>query len=247
MNQILKEIFATGSVTTPQGERIKIHSHILAGEGRFLQEIIQNLRAVVSLEVGLGFGVSALFICEALEKTPDTRHIVIDPYQFQNPKDESDWQGLGLFNLKRAGYEKIVEFHNLPSHAALPQLAAKATEIDIAFIDGWHTFDHTLVDFFYIDMMLRMGGVVVLHDAGFPSIRKVCRYILNNRAYSLVGYYIPKLDSYGSLIPSYLKDKLFKSNLVTWLVKSATRCGVSCLALKKEGVDTRPWHFHKKF
>lgn len=94
-------------------------------------------------------------------------------------------EGIGLLNLKRAGYEKMIEFHEAPSFRVLPKLEADGVRIDFAFIDGWHTFDYVIVDFFYIDKMLRVGGVVVFDDSYYPSIRKVCRYILTNLPYSV--------------------------------------------------------------
>ena len=53
---------------------------------------------------------------------------------------------------------------------------AQGERIDFAFIDGAHTFDHALVDFFYIDRMLNVGGIVAFDDLGFPCIEKVCRF-----------------------------------------------------------------------
>jgi hypothetical protein len=55
--------------------------------------------------------------------------------------------------------------------------------VDFAFVDGWHTFDHVLVDFFYIDRLLRVGGIVVFDDASMPAIHRICRYIATNRQY----------------------------------------------------------------
>jgi len=41
---------------------------------------------------------------------------------------------------------------------------ARGVKIDFAFVDGWHTFDYTLIDFFYIDKILRSGGLVSFHS-----------------------------------------------------------------------------------
>jgi hypothetical protein len=59
--------------------------------------------------------------------------------------------------------------------------------IDFAFIDGARTFDYALVDFFFIDKLLRPGGIVVLDDFSYPSIRSVCRYVLSNLRYKCIG------------------------------------------------------------
>ena len=65
----------------------------------------------------------------------------------------------------------------------LPRLLEKNVTLDFAFIDGWRTFDYTLLDFLYIDKMLRPGGFLVLHDYNWPSKRKVAGYILTHRKY----------------------------------------------------------------
>ena len=172
MNPVLKRILETGYVRSANGELVKLYGNIPAEEGEFLQQIIAEVKPKVSLEVGLAFGISALFICEALTKVQALRHIIIEP---------DDWGGLN--NLKEAGYEHLIELYKMPSFRALPQLEAEGRKIDFAFIDGMHTFDYVMGDFFYIDRLLRVGGVVVFDDANWKSIRKVCRYILTNRSY----------------------------------------------------------------
>jgi cephalosporin hydroxylase len=179
MNPVLEKILRTGNTTSASGEIIKVHSQISEKQGESLQEIISAVRPKVSLEIGLAYGIASLYICEALAKVQAERHIIIDPFQHQG------WKGIGFLNLKQAGYEKMIEFHEAPSFQVLPKLEADGLRIDFAFIDGWHTFDYVMVDFFYIDKMLRVGGVLVFDDLCYASIRKLCRYILTNLPYSV--------------------------------------------------------------
>jgi len=157
MNAVLEEILRSGYATGSSGERIAVHSQISREEGEFLQQIVATVRPKVSLEIGLAYGVSSLFICDALAAVGAERHIVIDPHQFEVPAEfvtadpESTRGGfgvIGLRNLRAAGFEALVEFHALPSHIALPRLLEAGRRIDFAFIDGWHTFDYVMVDFF---------------------------------------------------------------------------------------------------
>src|SRR5262249_34872215 len=126
-------------------------------EGEKLQELILCKRPSVSLEIGLGFGISSLFICEAMAKVGGQRHIVIDSEKW----DDS----VGLRHLDAAGFSHLIDFREQESQMALPQLINEGTRIDFAFIDGWHTFDHALIDFFYIDRLLPVGGIVAFDDA----------------------------------------------------------------------------------
>ena len=65
-------------------------------------------------------------------------------------------------------------------------MAAKGYRVQFAFIDGWHLFDHTLIDFFYVDQMMEIGGVIVFDDVIWPAINAVVRFVLANRDYELV-------------------------------------------------------------
>lgn len=186
MNPVLSDILHSKQTLSGDGtSRIDVHSAISLEEGELLTRLIAERKPPASLEVGLAFGISALFICEALKAaTPQPRHIVIDPAQ----NAEAYWKGAGLANLERAGYRGFVEFIEKPSQIALPELAAAGRKVDFAFIDGEHTFDHVLVDFFFIDQLLTVGGVVVLDDTGWPAIRRVARFIASNRNYKVVGH-----------------------------------------------------------
>lgn len=248
MNDVLAEILSTGYVKAVDGESVKLHSHISCEQGEFLQEIIEELKPKVSIEVGLAYGISALYICEALKKLPNAHHIVIDPKQ-------KDWKEIGLYNLEKAGYKDIIQFHEQRSHLALPQLESQGIKIDFAFIDGYHTFDHTLIDFFCIDRLLNVGGVVVIDDTNWPSIRKVCRFIVTNRSYSVFRC-LTNTEYELSWKRRLLKQAAQIYRPVRWLLKPEyvnpdfdlglvpqTRC----IAFKKEAEDKRRWDFHREF
>ena len=194
MNPVLEEIIRTGNTKTVNGLVKKVIGQISEEEGNLIQSSIEELQAEISVEIGLAFGTSALYICEALKKTSRTKHYVIDPFQMF----EDSYGGIGLNNLKKAGYEDIVEFIDKPSHSALASLETQNIKVDFAFIDGWHTFDHALVDFFLVDKILRVDGVLILDDTDWPAVTKVASFISNNRSYKFIG---------GTLQRSYLKKK----------------------------------------
>jgi predicted O-methyltransferase YrrM len=167
MNPVLAEMLATRTVVFPDGTTVPLDYNISLDEGHAIQALIREIKPRVTLEVGCAYGVSTLFICEALAEIGGERHVIIDPLQ------EDGWGGVGLFNARRAGYGNLIEFHNEPSHLALPALVRAQRRIDFALIDGWHTFDYVLVDFFYVDLLLTVGGIAMLDDTRFyPAIRK---------------------------------------------------------------------------
>ena len=194
MNQILREIYNTRFVEDEMGKKYPLNSETSPSEGEYLQEIISRIKAKTTLETGMAYGLSTIWICDALKRNKGNKHIAIDPAQLMTPnrKDlkktisaDEGWRGIGLNNLKRAGLSDLLELHTQSSHLALPRLELEGTKIDFAFIDGMHTFDYAFIDFFYIDRILKPGGVIVFDDICIPAVNKVCRYALRNRAYSL--------------------------------------------------------------
>jgi hypothetical protein len=171
MNQVLEEIFRTGESETPNGGTVKVHSHVLMAEGRVLQSLVRELHPSVTLEVGLGYGVAALFICEALREVGGQRHIVIDPAQNDPPPGQPrGWLGGGLHNTKGAGFESLIEFYEEPSFRVLPRLEAQGRVIDFAFVDGWTTFD------FKMDGCKAAGGAQQEKSKGDVGASCIDRY-----------------------------------------------------------------------
>jgi predicted O-methyltransferase YrrM len=161
-------------------EVLAVHSGISRDEVRFLEELITELQPRNTVELGLAQGISTLAIADALSHIPGARHIAIDPSE-----NTEVWNGIGLHNLERAGLRHLVDFRDEPSSSVLPKLAQNGTHVDFAFIAGKHTFDHTLAEFFHIDRILRVGGVVVFNDADLAAVRKVLRFMVTNRSYTV--------------------------------------------------------------
>lgn len=252
MNPILEDILRTNEIRTASGEVVKLHSGVSRSQGEFLRDLVTDLQPKATLEIGLAYGVSALFICEALGKIPGARHMIVDPAQFS----EQLWKGAGLANLNAAGYGDLIEFHELPSHIALPRTESEGRRIDFAFIDGCHLYDYVLSDFFCVDKLLKVGGVVAFDDLWMPAIQQVCRFILTNRAYSVYRCFPnapPK--------PKPLARRMIRS--VRRSIKSLNgssaataaqaeidrRLGLpnQCIAFRKEAEDDRIWDFHRNF
>jgi len=240
LNQVLEEILKSGYVKSPKGDLVKLRGGITQEEGEFLTEIIVKLKPNATLEVGLAYGISALFICQAVKKYPNTRHIVIDPSQ------NTEWGGIGLHNLRRAGYGEIIDFYEKPSQTILPQLETLGVKVDFAFIDGWHTFDHTLVDFFYIDKLLNVGGVVAFDDSNWPSVSKAIKFIIKNRSYTVLRFIRNPRPPYSPA--TSLKSQAFRK--LKHILRNVSAFGLdvsSCVALRKGAEDNRRWDFHRNF
>ncbi len=149
-------------------------------DGIAIYNLVRNLKPKKTLEIGMAYGLSTLFICQALFDNGKGSHSAIDPEQ------NSRWGSIGMKNLHDCGLEKLCRLYEEDSSYALPRLCAQNERFDFIFIDGIHHFDHALLDFFYSDRLLAGNGYIMLHDTWMPAIRKLRKFILTNRNYAVV-------------------------------------------------------------
>lgn len=182
IHPVVEAVLATRRVRLADGTEVEANSYVPRDSCELLYDMVRDTGATQGVEVGMAYAVSTVCLADALRTNAGdaAHHVVIDPAQ------TSGWGGGGIAQVQRAGLANVVELIEKPSHVALPALLERNYRTRIAFIDGWHTFDHTLIDFFYVDCLLETGGVVVFDDVGYPAINAVVRFILANRAYELV-------------------------------------------------------------
>jgi len=250
--ELLKEIYKVNCVEI-NNKKFELNSNIDSDEGEFLFSMIKKNNYHKTIEIGCAYGLSSLFICDALSNSKSPSHYIVDPFQ------NTDWKGIGIENPNKCG----VNFYTLiekPSEIALPDLLAQNEKFDFAFIDGWHTFDHTLIDFFYLNRMLEVGGTIVIDDVGLPAVRKLVRYVLNYPAYELVGsvnlalsakkkiynhFILPPFKLASKILPSKIKNDIFNNSFL----HSDKSLGIesSMVALRKVKDDKREWHWYQPF
>ena len=177
-NRVLAEIYATSSVTDAVGSRVDLHGNISVAHANALYRTVRGLDPTTVIEVGMAFGIASLAIASALENAGSGGQLIsIDPYQTRH------WRNIGLLNLERAkldGHHRLIE---RVDYLTLPELVSERQTIQFAYIDGWHTFDYTLLDFFYIDRMLDPGGIVAFNDCALPSVHRVLSFVTAHRRY----------------------------------------------------------------
>jgi predicted O-methyltransferase YrrM len=258
LHPAIEDVLLSGTVSTVEGRVVRVHSymHIPRGECELLYRQMAATRATQAIEVGMAFGISTLCLCDALcRNTPletgKRPHLVVmDPFQHGDI-----WQGVGLEQIRSAGFGDVVEFHERTSQAVLPELAAKEYRIQFAFIDGSHMFDEALIDFFYVDQMLEIGGVIVFDDVGLQSINAVVRFVLANRDYELVEVLEPLRTGVGNrgkrLVKRFLRHlgRTDKDPAPAHQELFRQMEGAYSVALRKVAPDSRPWdrpwdHYH---
>jgi predicted O-methyltransferase YrrM len=253
MNAVLASILSSNSVT--DGEQTfplrhpdfpSLPVHMDAKEGAFLQQIIRSVKPRQSLEIGCAYGVSTLYICEELAHLEQpVHHIVMDPFQ------STQWRGIGRRNVREAGFGAMVDFREEYSEIVLPRLLADGATIDFALIDGWHTFDQVMMEFYYINRLLRVGGVVAFDDADRRSVNRVVRHALNYPAYRVFGDgHQPAPVSLAGRVRRMVGRLPAASNVLRAdFINRDWDLGVlgSCIALEKIAEDRRSSGWDKAF
>ena len=150
-------------------------------EGEALLTWIVREGATRTVEIGLGYGVSALFACEGLLANGGTeaRHVVLDPHQATRFAD------CGLQLLEEAGVAGLVEHHAEESQTALPRFLAEGRTFDLAFVDGNHRFDGVFLDLVYLGRLLRPGGIAFLDDYQLPAVARAASFCATNLGWTL--------------------------------------------------------------
>jgi len=177
-NSVLKEMLLDRRVITRDGAVKPVISAITPRYAEALHRFVLERRPNVVVEVGLAQGASSLSILTALEDIgAGGRLISIDPFQ------REDYGEQGLFNIERSGLAARHEWIGELDYLALPRLLASGLKVDFGYIDGWHTFDYTLLDFWYLDKMTPVGGHLAFNDCGWRAVQKAIGFLLTHRKY----------------------------------------------------------------
>jgi hypothetical protein len=184
-------------------------------------------------------------ILKALEDNGQGTHHVMDPFQAR-------YNNGGLANVRAAGLQHRIVFHEKFAEEVVPQLPA----LQFGFIDASHLFDLTLVEYVLIDKKLDVGGLIGMHDMWMASLQKLYRYVSANRAYrrrqDLEPLYAPRL-TFRSRVKQSIAEalrmvpksrKIFRPEILhPWSEFNSS----NLLLLEKTGVDQREWTFHAPF
>lgn len=251
MNKSIRDILDKNGFFLDTGEWYNLTSAISSVEADFLTELMKKNNPKTSLEIGCAEGVSSMVICD--NAGPENVHTILDPNQ------TGHWKSMGLNNLRKLGFNNF-NFIEDYSEFVLPDLLKKGKHYDFIFVDGWHTFDQVLLEFFYINRLLTVGGIVAFDDAALPPINRVMRYISNYPNFEVIGsageFYESKnrkrLDSLKAIIDTItmpMGKKLKKEFLNDMVVRSnqSIKINGSITAFKKVANDERGWAWYESF
>ena len=232
---VLHEMFESRMVTDEAGTQHELLYYVRPHFAEALYRTVLARRPSLVVETGLASGVSTLAILTALEEIGEQgRLISIDPFEAR------DYQNCGLVAVRRAGLADRHQHINRPSHLALPELLASNTRVDLAYIDGDHRVDFVLLDFWYLDRMLPVGGTIAFNDCQMDSVNKVIAFLRTYRRYAELDVGLP----YSYVGYTRLRGLIRRLRRIS--AKSYFRNGSDRYFEKKEDWDPR-WDFFAPF
>jgi predicted O-methyltransferase YrrM len=145
-------------------------------EGEAVAAWVRRERAGRTIEVGLGYGISALFLCDGLLATgrPGARHAAVDPHQ------ATRFSNCGLQLIEDAGLREMLDFSPEGSETALPYLLHEGRHFDVAFVDGNHRFEGVFIDLMYLGWLVRGDGIVIVDDYQLRSVARAVSFCTTN-------------------------------------------------------------------
>lgn len=245
--KFIQDILTSGKLPISSTVQVSVHSSVVLDEAKDLYQSVKDLSPINTMEIGLAYGLSALTFTQALNDFKSKgKHHAIDPFQ-------EEFNTVGL---------KTVQFHGLSEyfvfHGQFPEKCQDSLpEVGLAFIDGSHLFDYTILDFMVCDRKLVSGGVIAFHDCSMKSVQKAIRYVLTNRSYemwapsnlinwnpplTLAMFFKTVIGKTLRLIPG--ANNIFSPELLKPWHEIGRR---NLLFLRKKSQDQRDWRFHTKF
>jgi predicted O-methyltransferase YrrM len=144
-------------------------------QGMWIYETHRRLKPNRSLEVGLAYGFSTIYILAAIDRTGAGHHTALDPFQ------QNSWHGVGALQAKHLGMEPSFQMLEEFSIPALARFATQKVGFELIYIDGNHKFDDVFVDFTLAAEVCPLGGNIILDDMWMPSVQTAVSWIRSNR------------------------------------------------------------------
>lgn len=146
----------------------------------FVTTIIHEQAPQEVLQLGLGSMDSTLSLCAALDTIDNSALTLITPSISQHSTFVRE------MNKRQDGLlGELVELIRTPADEVLPDFYFQNRSVDLAIINDTGQFDQALVSLYYVDKLMASKGIVVFNNADSPVIGKLCRYLLNERGYTV--------------------------------------------------------------
>lgn len=172
-------------------------------QGSFLESLAEFVGpGSLTLETGCGLST----VCFAII---GSEHICISPM-------EKEHERVRKYCDENQISTKHLRFIPMKSHAALPALDIGERQLDFALIDGAHAFPAPILDYFYVNDRLKVGGILAVDDLFISAVGVLHKFLLTEPAYAVVKIDARKTGIYKkvgeTVYPGDFLDQGFNSN-----------------------------------
>ena len=169
------------------------------GEARWdaLPQTIDAIRRSVkngssTLEVGVGVSTVVFAASGAV-------HTAISPDPVEHTRVREYCRRIGVDDSRLSF---IVGF----SDDVLPRLLSRERTLDVAFVDGAHSFPLPVVDWYYVTRSLKIGGRLFMDDIPIPAAGQLFRHMALEPNWRLDGIYDGRAAAFTLLAPPRTGD-----------------------------------------
>jgi hypothetical protein len=174
----------------------------LAGEARW-DAMPETLNAIsrsvaqgdTTLEIGVGASTVVFAACGA-------SHTAISPDPAEHESVRSYCQQAGIDDSK-------ISFITGLSDDVLPALLSRDRTLDVAFVDGAHSFPFPVLDWYYVTRSLKVGGKLLIDDIPIPAAAQLFRHMRLEPNWRLDGVFDDRSAAFTMLAPSKPEDDWF--------------------------------------
>jgi predicted O-methyltransferase YrrM len=157
-------------------ESNKLESPIKYEEGITIYDTIIKNNFSKCLEIGMGYGISSIYILLALQKNPNNEKKLVSIDLLQS----TQWKNFGIKILK---FFNMIKYHKLIEnihYIELPKIVANKENYEFIFINSWYSFENMIIILFYCSKILQKDGIIIINEIYQPGIYKCIKYIDNN-------------------------------------------------------------------
>ena len=141
------------------------------------ESFLRRLTALVTsssltLETGSGLSTVCLAIIGA-------EHICISPV-------EKEHHRIRRYCADHNISDERIRFVPLKSEAVLPSLDLRGRKLDFVLIDGSHAFPDPIIDYYFANRHLKVGGFLAVDDIHISSVGVLHKFLITEPAYELI-------------------------------------------------------------
>jgi hypothetical protein len=144
--------------------------------------------------IEIGVGVSTVVFAAS-----GANHIAISPDPVEHERVRSYCEQVGIDASQ-------ITFVAGLSDDVLPSLLSRDRTLDMAFIDGAHSYPVPVVDWYYITRSLKIGGTLLMDDIPIPAAAQVFRHMRLEPNWRLEGVFDNRSAAFTLLSPPKPED-----------------------------------------